>query len=351
MSISYKENLSDIDYTQLNAMLVDIFGSKKAKDVLHTKTVFEKSQYFVFAFDDGQLIGAVRAISDGEWAVIYNFGVQKEYQGSAVEKEVLSRLVRQLKGQHIFTNALPGTLAFYEQNGFQRTKTAYTYVGFEQDIKNYPKGYFLPEGYCFENEFYKVKLPFASHHIPQKKKEVFLSYTTSREGIDYARVTEIIAQAFRGEYSESTDREKPFEETFTILEAEEVAKTKHLFDISDYVSFAYDDNRLVGVARAITDGLEEAYIQNVAVDPAYQGYGIGWQVVVNLSEDIKKDGLNPFLHTHPGAVGFYNRKGFLRNKTAFDYRGPDEGNEDVPQAVEQGFYMPIGYRFPDEIKA
>lgn len=53
---------------------------------------------------------------------------------------------------------------------------------------------------------------------------------------------------------------------------------------------ALDAGQACGGARAITDGLEEAYIQNVAVDPNYQGYGIGWQVVVNLSEEIKGDG-------------------------------------------------------------
>lgn len=337
MSISYQESLSGIDYTQLNQLIAEIFGSKKAGDVSHTQTVFEKSRYVEFAFDRGRLIGAVRAISDGEWAVIYNFGVRKAYRGSEAEKELLSRLVAQLKGQHIFTNAQPGTVSFYEQNGFQRTKTAFTYVGDGQG-EAYPEGYFLPEGYRFENEFYPVKTGFAPHYVPKKKKEVSLSYRRDREGIDYARVNEIIARAF------SRDGEVPPE----ALDAGHVEKTKQLFAISQYVSFAYDGDRLVGVARAITDGLEEAYIQNVAVDPAYQGYGIGWQVVVNLSEEIKEDGLNPFLHTHPGAVGFYNRKGFRRNKTAVDYRAPMEGKPPMPAEAQQGFYLPVGYRFLDE---
>lgn len=129
---------------------------------------------------------------------------------------------------------------------------------------------------------------------------------------------------------------------------EKIARTKYLFEISEYVSFAYDGDRLIGVARAITDGIEEAYIQNVAVDPSYQGCGVGWQVVVKLSEEIKKNGLNPFLHTHPGAVGFYNRKGFRRNKTAMDYINFDEEISQISSEIIKGFYLPIGFKFADE---
>jgi ribosomal protein S18 acetylase RimI-like enzyme len=337
MSISYLENRESVSYEEVNRVLTEIFGAEKSKDTKHTETVFEKSQNFVFAFDSEKLVGVARAISDGEWSVIYNFGVLKEYRGRKIGSEMLRRLVAQLKGQHIFTNTLPDSIGFYEKNGFQRTKTAFTYVGDGEDAGRYGEGYFLPEGYKFENEFYPVDLPFAGHRKPEKKKEVDLRYTNSRDGVDYRRVNEIIAIAFGG-------RElRPEEES-----EERIARTKYLFDISEYVSFAYDGERLVGVARAITDGAEEAYIQNVAVDPSYQGYGIGWQVVVKLSEEIKQNGLNPFLHTHPGAVGFYNRKGFRRNKTAVDYMNIEGEMPPMPPEVEKGFYLPTGFRFADE---
>ena len=339
MSITYKENLDNIDYKELNKLLRDVLGEEKAQDEQHTRKAFENSRYFVFAYEDDRLIGAVRALSDGDWAVIYNFAVLTDYEGTDIEKEILARLVHQLKGQHIFTNARPGSIAFYEANGFQRTKTAFTYVGYEGAEKNYPEGYFLPLNYRFENEFYKTQLPFPTLNIAKKKDDVKLTYTNSRDGVDYARVNEIIVKAFGSNRSRNENDFSP----------EKIAKTKHLFDISEYVSFAYDRDNLVGVARAITDGVEEAYIQNVAVDPDYQGHGIGWKVVVNLSEEIQKNGLNPFLHTHPGAVGFYNRKGFLRNKMALDYRKYDDNLPPMPTVIETGFYVPVGYRFENEI--
>lgn len=338
MSILYIENKDNINYEELNRVLTEIFGAQKSGDKRHTETAFEKSQNFVFAYDSDKLIGVARAISDGEWAVIYNFGVLKEYRGRKIGSEILKRLTSQLKGQHIFTNALPDTVTFYEKNGFQRTKTAFTYVGLDDDVEKYGEGYFLPEGYKFENEFYPVNLPFAGHRTPEKKREVNIRYTNSREGIDYRRVNEIIVSAFGAGRNRRAEDESE----------EKIARTKYLFDISEYVSFAYDGDRLIGVARAITDEVEEAYIQNVAVDPAYQGYGVGWQVVVRLSEEIKKNGLNPFLHTHPGAVGFYNRRGFRRNKTAVDYISVREGVPPMPLEVTKGFYLPVGYKFADE---
>lgn len=334
MGITYSESLEHINYNDLNALLKTVLGKEKAREADHTKKAFVNSQNFVFAFDDNKIIGAVRAISDGDWSVIYNLAVYEQYEGE-VEKELLKRLVQQLKGQHIFVNARIGSVGLYEQNGFQRTKTAYTYVGFDGYEKNYPKGFFLPLDYRFENELGKAKkLPFPGRNKAKKKENVELRYTSSRENLDFYRATEIIGSAFGRKKSPITQ--------------DEVDKTKYLFDISEYATFAYDGDKLVGVARAITDGAEEAYIQNVAVDPEYQGHGIGWKIVVDLGEIIQKDGLNPFLHTHPGAVGFYNHKGFLRNKTALDYRDETEETPENPD-VEQGFYLPKGYRFVDEL--
>jgi len=333
--LKYIEDPEGVDYNELNLLLSEVYADTN-RDVQRTKKAFGSSQHFVFAYDGDRLVGAVRAISDGDWAVIYNHAVKEGY-GDDVAKELIKRLVDQLKGQHIFVNARIGSISFFEENGFQRTKTAYTYVGFEGKENEYPKGYFLPLGYKFENEYVEKK----AHTKPDKdskKKGLELSYTSSREGIDYERVTQVLSGAFG----------KKRNEVITITR-EKIERTKELFDLSEYVSFAYDGEKLIGVARAITDGVEEAYIQNVAVDPDYQGLGIGWEVVKKLGEDIQKDGLNPFLHTHPGAVGFYNHKGFLRNKTALDYRNDDELSHPMPPEMETGFYLPKGYRFIDEL--
>jgi len=336
--IYIEENLNNIDYSELNALLAESLGREKAKDTSHTEKLFSNSQKYAFVYDDKKLVGAVRALSDGEWSVIYNFTVSKEYEGK-IEKELINNIVDQLKGQHIFVNAESEKIGVFEEHGFQRTKTAFTYVGFDGIEEEYPKGYFLPLYYRFENEFENKKLPFPGHRKGNKMKKAEIVYSSARNTVDYKRVTEIIFSAFDKINDDGGE-----------ISVEKILKTRNVFDMSKYVFFAYDRNKLVGVARAITDEVEEAYIQNVAVDPEYQGYGIGWHLVTGIGDCIQKDGLNPFLHTHPGAVGFYNHKGFLRNKTTLDYRNEEERHESLTSESEQGFYMPKGFRFADELQ-
>ena len=120
----------------------------------------------------------------------------------------------------------------------------------------------------------------------------------------------------------------------------DVKKTEVVFKRSQKVELAFSDGKLVGVARAVADD-KNALILNVAVDPEYQGLHIGWNIVVKLAEQLP--GYYIFLNTHPGAVGFYNRKGFRRNRTALSL---EPGA--MPPEVARGFTLPKGYRFPDE---
>ncbi len=69
---------------------------------------------------------------------------------------------------------------------------------------------------------------------------------------------------------------------------------------SSLVCFAYDDARLIGASRAITDGEYHGLIHDVAVLPGYQGHGIGrimmkelldrlpvWRVMLVADEDVQ----------------------------------------------------------------
>ena len=70
-----------------------------------------------------------------------------------------------------------------------------------------------------------------------------------------------------------------------------------------YVISAWDGDRLVGFARAISDGAFNAYISTVAVLPEYQKQGIGRELIRRLVEG--RDHLQFVLHANDNAYPFY----------------------------------------------
>lgn len=77
------------------------------------------------------------------------------------------------------------------------------------------------------------------------------------------------------------------------------------------VAAAFDGARLVGMARAISDGASDAYIQDVVVDPDCRGRGIGGRLVRMLVGELRAAGVSWIgLVGAPGTEGFYSRLGF-----------------------------------------
>jgi ribosomal protein S18 acetylase RimI-like enzyme len=70
-----------------------------------------------------------------------------------------------------------------------------------------------------------------------------------------------------------------------------------------YCVSAWDGDRLVGCARAISDDAFNAYISTVAVLPEYQKRGIGRELIRHLLEG--RDHLQFVLHANDNAYPFY----------------------------------------------
>jgi ribosomal protein S18 acetylase RimI-like enzyme len=70
-----------------------------------------------------------------------------------------------------------------------------------------------------------------------------------------------------------------------------------------YVVSAWNGDRLVGFARAISDGAANAYISTVAVLPEYQKHGIGRELMQRLLAG--RDHLQFVLHANENAYPFY----------------------------------------------
>lgn len=65
-------------------------------------------------------------------------------------------------------------------------------------------------------------------------------------------------------------------------------------------------------ARATGDGVFNAIIWDVVVDPSFQGIGLGKAVMERLVEELLEKGIcNISLYSEPRVLGFYRPLGFV----------------------------------------
>lgn len=151
-----------------------------------------------------------------------------------------------------------------------------------------------------------------------------ISYKTKKEDVNWQEVSDVLKRSGLSDYPAS--------------------KQEIIFKNSYAVVFVYDDEKIIGVARALSDGVCQAAVYNVALDDEYQGSGIGRKMIETLLEQVK--GQNVILYTHPRTVALYEKFGFRRSKTAMCmFEGPQDK---LDWMSEQGFILPKDYRFDDE---
>jgi GNAT superfamily N-acetyltransferase len=100
-------------------------------------------------------------------------------------------------------------------------------------------------------------------------------------------------------------------------------KVRMALDRTDYLVVAQADNRTIGMARVMQDGLQ-ALVMDVAVLPAYQKQGIGKEMmkrVMAYLDSISRDGgVFVNLMSALGRESFYQQFGFERRPN--EHRGP-----------------------------
>jgi ribosomal protein S18 acetylase RimI-like enzyme len=91
------------------------------------------------------------------------------------------------------------------------------------------------------------------------------------------------------------------------------AQTQQAFENSAVNVFILDGDRLIGCGRALSDGISQAAVYNIAVDEAYQGQGLGKKLIALILKETAD--CNVVLYTHPDTVSWYEEQGFRRMKT------------------------------------
>ena len=88
---------------------------------------------------------------------------------------------------------------------------------------------------------------------------------------------------------------------------------KRAFEASHTTVFIYEESRLIGFGRAISDGEYQGAIYDVAVLPDAQGKGIGKTIIQTILDRLPN--CNIVLYATPGMEGFYKKLGFGLMKT------------------------------------
>jgi len=85
------------------------------------------------------------------------------------------------------------------------------------------------------------------------------------------------------------------------------------FESSQVVVFIRQEGQLIDFGRAISDGVFQAAIYDVAILPEYQARGIGTIIIKTIMDKLSD--CNFILYAAPGKEGFYQTLGFRKMKT------------------------------------
>lgn len=124
MTLTWKYTDEGVDWDELSSLYRAAPLGDKPPALL--QAVFGNSRYKCFAYDEGRLVGAGRALADGhDCSYICDIAVLPSHQGTGLGQQIVAWLVERSRGhKKIILYAVPGKEAFYRRFGFLRMKTA-----------------------------------------------------------------------------------------------------------------------------------------------------------------------------------------------------------------------------------
>lgn len=127
-------------------------------------------------------------------------------------------------------------------------------------------------------------------------------------GIEYQKTDDLDPDAFIGVLKSSGLAER--------RPAGDRDRIARMLAASNLIIVARDGGTLVGVARSLTDYAYCCYLSDLAVDRAYQGRGIGRQLIEETRRAAGPETMCLLLSA-PDAVGFYEAIQMPRQSRAF----------------------------------
>ncbi len=104
---------------------------------------------------------------------------------------------------------------------------------------------------------------------------------------------------------------------------------------SNPVVTVWDGDRLIGFARANSDGVYRAAIWDVVIDPDYQGVGLGRKLVQTVLSHPLVSKVERVYLTTTHQQSFYERIGFERNETTTMVLHNSKSTEDLARRIQE----------------
>jgi len=97
---------------------------------------------------------------------------------------------------------------------------------------------------------------------------------------------------------------------------EDLSRLKRMLDNSNLLITAWDGEKLVGVARALTDFSYCCYLSDLAIDKDYQHQGIGHELVTEIQNQIGDESMLLLLSASE-VMDYYPKIGFKKVDNGF----------------------------------
>ena len=93
-------------------------------------------------------------------------------------------------------------------------------------------------------------------------------------------------------------------------------RMQKMYKNSNLVVTAWDNDKLIGACRSITDWVWCCYLADLAVDPAYQKTGMGKRLIELTKEKVGEQSMILLLSV-PTAMTYYPKVGFEKEDRGF----------------------------------
>ncbi|MBM7564938.1 GNAT family N-acetyltransferase [Paenibacillus sacheonensis] len=97
---------------------------------------------------------------------------------------------------------------------------------------------------------------------------------------------------------------------------DDLERIQRMIDHADATVSAWENEQLIGIARAVTDFSYCCYLSDLAVHLDYQKSGVGTELIARMRDHLG-DEVSMVLLSAPAAMEYYPRIGFKKAENAF----------------------------------